>query len=174
VRILAVIVVVVLGWPAMTSACMCDKDPTFATMMSVRPRVIVGRVLEQGKPYAQDDAFPPFIDLGVVAIVKGPELPIGSRIRVWDGYFTTSCAGSLTKVRTGSLVAVAVVRQADPEADSDPSGPTVTSGRKGRTLAPARDDYFLGVCGTHWETLAGEADVLRLRQQLAAGARDKR
>jgi len=167
-RAAALIVTTLLGWPTAASTCTCLEQPTFETMMRIRPRVLVGKVSMVAEPYAEGDDFPPYIDLEVVSNLKGTNLAVGSRVRIWDGYFSTSCAGSLGKVQHGSLIAVAVMQGGDPDpVGRDPSGPGSVSGRPGRQLKTAKNDYFLGVCGTHWMPLPNQAAIEDLRRRLA-------
>ena len=155
------------AWLAMSGVaypCMCFNEPSFETMLQVRPRVIVGRVIAQGRPHSNADEVA-YIDVEVVALLKGGDP--GKRVRVWDANHWTSCVADLRTLTKGTLVAVAAWRDGDPEPSGrDPSAPDITSARAGHEIAPAKSDYLMAGCGAQLEVLANKTAIQKLRQHV--------
>jgi hypothetical protein len=151
---------------------MCSEDPGFLSIAHIRHRVVVGRVLEVGRPHSIDKAPDvAYVDIEVASTIKGPA--ISSRIRVWDGYHATSCAGALSGMVAGTVVAVALSRADDPPSKApDPTAPAITSGLGGHQSSPGPDDFFVGGCGTQWQVPNDGSSIDTLRRKIRSGIQE--
>ena len=133
-------------------ACACAEITSFEDSMKRARTVLGGRVSSQvfRDPEhlypAVDDAVA--VELTVLRVIKGKD--VRRTVRVWSPFAGSSCDDQgFRALAPGTLVAFAVAKASawDRETWFDFG------------LSPAKDDYMVGTCGTHWKVLSSEQEL---------------
>lgn len=148
---LTVLSLLMVGWPPSAKAC-CASDPGFVEIARHASIVVIGRVVAL-PPETRDvtSAPPEFVDVRVMRVRRGEDLP--PIIRVWDGDAYSSVGGGLKGMRVGLDVAIAAESVAD-ERERQEEARSRGEMAYGR-LPPG--GYMIRGCATYWKQLRTSA-----------------